>query len=62
MRKLIKFKDYEKEIDDIRTELYREMQALGKEEFDRQQAERVREIVEKYNLTYASLPSARRAF
>jgi len=54
------FKDYEKEIDDIREELYREMRELGKEEFERRQAEKVREIVEKYNLTYASLPSARR--
>ena len=55
------FKDYEKEIDDIRAELCREMRELGKEEFDRRQAEAVREVVEKYNLTYATLPSARRA-
>jgi len=55
------FKDYEKEIDDIRAELYRETQELGKEEYDRRQAKAVREAVEKHNLRYANLPSARRA-
>ena len=55
------FRDYEKEIDDIRATLYREMQELGKDEFNRRQAEKVREVVEKYNLSYANLPSARRA-
>jgi hypothetical protein len=54
------FRDYEKELDDIRAELYQEMQELGKEEFDRRQAEAVREIVEKHHLQYADLPSARR--
>ena len=53
-------RDCEKEVDNIRDHLYREMQELGKEEFDRRQAEQVREVVEQYNLTYASLPSARR--
>ena len=55
------FRDYEKEIDDIRAELIREERELGKEEFDRRQAIAVREVVEKYNLKYADLPSARRA-
>jgi len=55
------FRDYEKEIDDIRAELSRERRELGKEEFDRRQAIAVREVVEKYNLKYADLPSARRA-
>ncbi|MCL2494907.1 MAG: hypothetical protein FWE98_04535 [Oscillospiraceae bacterium] len=53
--------DYEREIDAIRAELSRERRELGKEEFDRRQAIAVREIVEKYNLRYADLPSARRA-
>jgi len=55
-------KDDEKWIDDIRDQLYREMQELGKEEFERRQSEVVREIMEKHNLTYAELPSARRMF
>ena len=55
------FKDYEKEIDDIRAELYQEMQELGKEEFGRRQAKAVREAVEKHNLKYADLPSPRPA-
>jgi len=55
------FRDYEKWIDDIRDQLYREEQELGKEEFERRQAKVVQEIVEQYGLTYANLPSARRA-
>jgi predicted nucleic acid-binding Zn-ribbon protein len=54
------FREYEKEIDDIRDKLSRERQELGKEEFDRRQAEAVREAMEKYHLKYADLPSARR--
>ena len=55
------FRDYEKEIDDIRDQLSRERRELGKEEFDRRQAAKVREVMEKYNLKYADPPSARRA-
>jgi len=55
------FRDYEREIDEIREELVREMEELGKEEFDRRQAAAVREVVEKHNLKYADLPPFRSA-
>jgi len=55
------FRDYEKEIDDIRDQLSRERRELGKEEFDRRQAEKIREAVERHNLTYATLPVTRPA-
>jgi len=38
----------EREIDEIRAQLVREMQELGKEEFERRQAKVVREAAEKY--------------
>ena len=55
------FRDYEKEIDDIRDQLSRERDKLGKEEFDRRQAIKIREAVEKYHLVYADPLSARQA-
>ena len=48
---------YEKEIDEIRAKLYQQMQELGREEFERRQAEKVQEAVKKYNLQYAVLPT-----
>jgi len=51
----------EKWIDDIRDQLYREMQELGKEEFDRRQAETVREIAAQYGLNLVPNQSVRRA-
>jgi len=53
--------DCEKWIDDIRDELYREMQELGKEEFDRRQAVKVREAAEKYGFKIVPSQSVRRA-
>ena len=54
-------KDDEKWIDDIRDQLYREMQELGKEEFDRRQREKFLQIVEQYNLKVVPAQDVRRA-
>ena len=53
-------KENEKWIDDIRDELYREMKELGKEEFDRRQAIKVREAAEKYGFKIIPSQSVRR--
>jgi len=55
------FRDYEKEINDIRATLYREQQELGKEEFDRRQSEKVREAAKKYGFKIIPTQSVRRA-
>ena len=48
MKKYNTFKDYEKEIDDIRAELYKERQELGKEEYDRRKREQFLKLSKKY--------------
>jgi len=40
--------EHEREIDEIRAKLYQEMQELGKEEFERRQAKKVREAAAQY--------------
>ena len=50
----------EREIDEIRNKLYREMQELGQEEFKRRQAEKVREIAAQYGLNLIPSQSVRR--
>jgi len=54
------FRDYEKEIDDIRAQLYREQQELGKEEFERRQAQAVREAAACYGFKIIPSQSVRR--
>ena len=54
------FKDYEKWIDDIRAELHRERQELGKEEFDRRQEIKIKEAAEKYGFKRVPSQSVRR--
>jgi len=54
------YKDREKWIDDIRDQLHREMHELGKEEFERQQAEKVREAAKKYGFKIIPSQSVRR--
>ena len=56
------FRDDEKWIDDIRDELHHERQELGKEEFDRRQAIKVREAAEKYGFKIVPSQSVRRVF
>jgi len=53
-------RDFEKELDDIRAQLYREMQELGKEEFERRQSKAVREAAEKYGFKITPSQSVRR--
>ncbi|MCL2343787.1 MAG: hypothetical protein FWC62_07815 [Firmicutes bacterium] len=55
-------RDDEKWIDNIRDQLYREMQELGKEEFDRRQREQFLEIVKEYNLKVVPSQDVRRVF
>ncbi|MCL2434070.1 MAG: hypothetical protein FWD16_06080 [Clostridia bacterium] len=55
------FRDSEKCIDDIREQLYREMQDLGEDEFNKRQAIKVREAAEKYGFKIVPTKSVRRA-
>jgi len=52
-------RDYEKWIDDIRDQLYREMQELGKEEFNKRREIRVREVLAKHGLKTVPSQSVR---